>query len=79
MILNLSTEKHFELYVLAAIAAPGPTTEQITTAQRMDKNLNPYNDYNKPKLRDTVEIIADYKLGCADILLARAVKQFEKA
>ena len=52
-----------------AMAAPEPTEKQIEWESQKDRNANPHNDSHKPRLRDTLEIIADLKYKYADAML----------
>ena len=52
------------------VHAPEPTEDYIKTQQQLDKNRNPYNDGPpKPKLRDRIEIIIDFKVEYANMAL----------
>lgn len=54
-----------------------PTEEQIERERQHDKQMNPYNDSYKPKLRDRTEIILDIKLGMT-LAMLNVRKQFCK-
>jgi hypothetical protein len=54
---------------LFAAMAPMPDDHYISTQMKIDKNRNPYNEGGKPKLRDSMEIIADYKIAFARLML----------
>jgi hypothetical protein len=55
----------FEALILLAANAPNPDEAQLSFCRQQDKMRNPHNEAFKPKLRDTMEIIADYKLAFA--------------
>lgn len=61
-----------EVLALMAANAPNPPQDYINTQSRLDRNRNPHNDPPpKPPLREEAEIIADYKIGCALVLMNR--------
>jgi hypothetical protein len=57
--------------ILFAAMAPAPTDSEIEMAHKLDKMRNPYNDCYKPPLRSRSEVIADYKVGFAKLMLER--------
>lgn len=67
-----------DIFTLAVIHAPKPLPDVIDLHSRMDKNNNPFNDYHKPKLRSTEEIIIDAQIEFATLQIKEAEKAFEK-
>jgi hypothetical protein len=53
-----------------AAHAPQPSVSDIEKQYMFDKANNPYNEPHRPKLRDTVEIVADLRYRYADNMLA---------
>jgi len=58
-----------KLDVLAILANGfAPTDYDIEQQMKYDKMRNPHNDSHKPKLRDRIEIIVDFKINAAKML-----------
>jgi len=58
-----------KLDVLAILANGfAPTDYDIEQQFKYDKMRNPYNESRKPKLRDRIEIIVDFKINAAKML-----------
>lgn len=55
-------------------AAHNPDPKDIQLERERDRNLNPYNDSYRPKLRSTLEIICDLKFEYADAMLKARTK-----
>lgn len=68
--MNITT---FELF---CAMAPNPDEATVSMQAQFDKRRNPYNEGHKPKLRDTMEIIVDYKIEFAKMMLMK-VSQFK--
>jgi len=59
----------FELF---AAMAPNPSDAHIELQYKLDKMKNPHNESHKPKLRDSIEIIADYKIEFAKLMINKS-------
>lgn len=53
---------------LAIMLAPNPPESWMNLQRNLDKARNPYNEGRKPKLRDDLEIIIDYKIAAYKLL-----------
>lgn len=65
----------FDALVYLVQSAPEPTQEQVGQQMHRDKQRNPHNDSHKPKLRDSLEIVVDYKLEFANMMLNKIEQQ----
>lgn len=65
------------LRAMYAAIAPAPTDEEIKWEMQKDRNLNPHNDFHKPKLRERNEVIADLRFKFADTMLKRGEMQID--
>lgn len=61
-----------DMFQFMCANAPDPDPNEIVHQMKMDKMRNPYNDSNKPKLRDSMEIIVDYRIAFAKMLLDKS-------
>lgn len=52
-----------------ATHAPTPTDQELNRQCRLDRARNPHNEPCKPKIRETVEIMADLAYEYADAML----------
>jgi hypothetical protein len=55
--------------------APEPSKDWIDLHHSIDRSRNPHNDSYKPRIRETIEIIASYKYAYADAMLAERERQ----
>jgi hypothetical protein len=69
---------HKDLLALAAANAPNPSRDIIELFHKHDVDHNPYNEPSKKKWRTEIEIIADYKLDCAEVLFSRLNMRLEE-
>jgi hypothetical protein len=49
--------------------APPPPADWMDTMRRSDQARNPHNEPHKPKIRSTVELIADWNFEYADAMI----------
>lgn len=56
---------------IAIMMAPDPSDSEIEMQYKLDRMKNPHNESHKPKLRDRIEIILDYKIAAYNMLAQR--------
>lgn len=64
----------FEALVRLAAGVENPMAEYVVSQMKYDKMRNPYNDHHKPPLRSENEILADFKVEMAKLILDRIEK-----
>lgn len=60
-----------DVHKLMIALQPNPPSEYIVTEMQKDKMRNPHNEAHKPPLRETIEIIADYKIKLGRLIVSR--------
>ena len=59
-----------ELRDYFAAHAPLPTPDDMERERKFDRARNPHNDSYKPKIREDIEIVADFAYQYADAMMA---------
>lgn len=67
---NNERQKGMTLRDWFAGQAPDPSEEWVSSQRHMDRSRNPYNEAHKPRLREDVEIRAQYRFAYADAMIA---------